>query len=562
MGDFNIDMQTNSNRKWQTLIQLFDLSQLISQPTRVTETSSTIIDHIYTSNPDVIVKSFVSNYAISDHFPVCTTRKINYKIVKSEHIMTSYRCYKHFNENAFLNDLSSDLDNFTTTSSNINDDISEWYNIVLKHLDNHAPIKVKRVKTQRLPDCYNQDIETSRKQRDFCKRRHQWAKYKKHRNKTKSLIRKAKREHFSKSVTNSRDTRTIWQHLRKATNKANTSNNRLPDEINIDNHKYTSPKDVATQLNEYFTSISDIFNDHGTDALSSDLKELKSFINHNVPDDVFFKIPFITPEQVSTFIAALDASKATGLDGLGPRIIKKVGQVLSPSIAALINKSIQTGVFPDQLKCAKVFPIYKSGNKSDPGNYRPISILPTISKIFERHINKHLTAYLNKYNLIHESQSGFRQRHSCQTALVKLIDQWMASIDKGDTVGALFIDFRKAFDLVDHNILISKLSAYKFNNMSLKWFTSYLKSRQQAIDSGLGFSSFSTIKSGVPQGSILGTTLFLLFINDLPLMLKYCFSDLFADDLTIHTNSPDISVINSEIQTDLDRTKTWGNKIK
>ena len=112
-------------------------------------------------------------------------------------------------------------------------------------------------------------------------------------------------------------------------------------------------------MNEYFTSISDIFNDHGTDALSSDLKELESFINHKVPDDVFFKIPFITPEQVSTFIAALDTSKATGLDCLGPRIIKKVGQVLSPSIAALINKSTQTGVFPDQLKCAKVFPIYK-----------------------------------------------------------------------------------------------------------------------------------------------------------------------------------------------------------
>ena len=142
MGDFNIDMQTNSNRKWQTLIQLFDLSQLISQPTRVTETSSTIIDHIYTSNPDVIVKSFVSNYAISDHFPVCTTRKINYKIVKSEHITTSYRCFKRFNENAFLNDLSSDLDNFITTSSNINDDISEWYNITVYHrIRNLVPLQ-------------------------------------------------------------------------------------------------------------------------------------------------------------------------------------------------------------------------------------------------------------------------------------------------------------------------------------------------------------------------------------------------------------------------------------
>ena len=122
--------------------------------------------------------------------------------------------------------------------------------------------------------------------------------------------------------------------------------------------------------------------------------------------------------------------------------------------------------------------------QNDPGNYRPISILPTISKILERHVNKHLMAYLNKYNLIHESQSGFRQRHSCQTALIKLIDQWMASVYRGDIVGALFIDFRKAFDLVDHTVFIKKLSAYKFNNLSLQWFISSLEACQQSTDNG------------------------------------------------------------------------------
>ena len=103
---------------------------------------------------------------------------------------------------------------------------------------------------------------------------------------------------------------------------------------------------------------------------------------------------------------------------------------------------------------AKVFPIFKNGAKDDPSNYRPISILPTISKIFEKHVNSHLMGFLNKYKLIHECQSGFRQKHSCNTALVKLIDQWMASIDKGDIVGTLFIDFRKAFGMVDHSLLI------------------------------------------------------------------------------------------------------------
>ena len=141
--------------------------------------------------------------------------------------------------------------------------------------------------------------------------------------------------------------------------------------------------------------------------------------------------------------------------------------IISPSIAALINKSLTSCHFPNQLKLAKVFPIFKNGSKSDPSNYRPISILSTISKIFGKHVNKHRLGYLNKYKLIHECQSGFRHKHSCQTALVKLIDQRMYCIDHGELVETLFIDFRKAFDMVDHSLLINKLSFYRFSHKSL-----------------------------------------------------------------------------------------------
>ena len=128
--------------------------------------------------------------------------------------------------------------------------------------------------------------------------------------------------------------------------------------------------------------------------------------------------------------------------------------------------------------------------------------------------------YLNKYKLIHESQSGFRPKHSCQTALIKLIDQWKECIDKGDIVGTLFIDFRKAFDVVDHNILLRKLQIYKFSSNAIRWFHSYLEYRQQSLVTDNGLSEYAQVRSGVPKGSILGPTLFLLFIIDLPLSLQ------------------------------------------
>ena len=193
---------------------------------------------------------------------------------------------------------------------------------------------------------------------------------------------------------------------------------------------------------------------------------------------------------------------------LSAKYLKISASVISQPLATILNLSISSGIYPDDLKKAKVTPIFKKGEKHNINNYRPVSVLPVITGIFERHISTCLINFLDKHKLIYDNQSGFRRNHSCQTSLTKMVDNWFTAMNNNEIVGAVLLDLSKAFDLVNHQILKQKLSAYKFSHLSLRWFDSYLSNRfQQAQISGK-LSESKEIKAGVPQGSVLGPLLY------------------------------------------------------
>ena len=207
----------------------------------------------------------------------------------------------------------------------------------------------------------------------------------------------------------------------------------------------------------------------------------------------------------------------------------------------------------------------KTKDVSHPQYIRPISLLQALSKPLEKHIHKHMYHHLNTHNLIHPYQSGFRPKHSCHTALVHLCDTWLNAINKSEMIGSVFLDFKKAFDLVNHHVLLKKIAQYFPNSTLFKFLESYLSNRSQYVFLNGSTSAKKTITSGVPQGSILGPLFFLIYINDLPLHLYIhplhpntkTNNELFADDASIYSMNKNISTINKSLQLSLNLAYDW-----
>ena len=560
LGDFNFDIlnDNSQSKNWIETMDSTNFTQLVKDPTRITNVSATLIDHAFSNVPDNIVNIHVPLYAISDHYPIFISRKMSSCYDKGPvHKSITYRSLKNFDECRFLEDLAIQPWSVLDLYDDVDNSFEVFFTMFKSVLNKHAPQRNKRVKKVNQPGWMKKEIIDAIRLRDYFLKRSDILNYRCWRQRVKNLIFKAKQSFYQETInSNKQNPKLLWNSLNLLSGlkpKIQTSfiNDEYGDQI-------TSPSVSANVFNEHFASVFKTFHKNKSDITckNDDISAiLHSVDNHDQTQK--FSIPFVTNAFVEQQLKKLDTGKSTGSDGISARFLKMSATILAPILTKLFNHSIRSSTYPKLFKEAKVIPIYKKGPRYDKSNYRPISVLPILSLIFERHVSIQLKMFLEECNLFYSRQSGFRSNHSCQTALVKLVDEWISAIDKHEIVGTIFLDLSKAFDLVDHGILLDKLRLFNIDSSTCSWFSSYLSCRsQKTYVSGIS-SDIKPVLSGVPQGSVLGPLLFLMFINDLPVACKNSIVDMFADDTTLSVHNSSVDVVFSTLTDDLLNVNTW-----
>ena len=320
-------------------------------------------------------------------------------------------------------------------------------------------------------------------------------------------------------------------------------------------------KTIADEFNVYFSSIGP---ELSKQILNNSAVNVSDYLKKTI--DTTFVMKCVTDEYVLDVIRNLKTKNSAGNDKISSKLLKQMALTVHSILRLIINQSINTGIFPDKLKLAIVKPLFKNkGDNAMFGNYRPISLLSTISKVFERIVFNQLYSYMDSNNLFLNSQYGFRKNHSTEYAALEFVDRIAKDLEAKKVPLSVFIDLSKAFDTLDHGILLKKLKYYGIKGTALKWFESYLSNRQQMVNYDGTLSVKLNLSTGVPQGSILGPLLFIIYMNDIVGASALFHDILFADDTSlistlckffIHVpqGTNDYNKINLAINTELKKT--------
>jgi len=534
----------------------------ITKPTRITATTATIKDNIYVKYSDGIdVSSGILVNDLSDHLPVYCN--IKYK-TKSNTIKSKSKTFTHrkVTEHALVNIKYAlqEKDWQFLEDIDIEESSKQFSRIIQNLFDIHAPLKTITIPAKHLirePWMSKGLLKSSHTcvqlYRDTIKKpkTHPVTKaYLKYRNSYYKLKRKAKQMYYTKLFNDYQyDIRRTWQTINNLIGKTSTKST-LAQVFKTDQGIVSDPHKIANEFNMYFSTIG-----HKLACdISASNKTAVQYLHTNSRRNQHSI--FLTPtneDEILKIIGSLKNKKSFGHDGISTISIKSISNSIAYPLSILINKSIETGKVPETYKLAKVIPIHKNKTKDQFSNYRPISLLPVFSKILEKAMHCRMQHFLEHHDLLYSNQYGFRRKHSTIDAITRFTTDTVRALDKKQSTLAVYLDLSKAFDTINHIILLNKLEYYGIRGTALAWFKSYLENRSQFVEFNNHQSDVCNYNCGVPQGSILGPLLFIIYTNDIPNNLNNVKTILFADDTTIylaHTNPNTLFVIaNREMET-------------
>jgi hypothetical protein len=554
LGDFNIDISAFQNDTVAS--ELLDLIHsethipLINSTTRQDHNRYSVIDNIFTNNINVEHKTGVIHTDISDHYPIFCAFKTPKSYTPDQEII-SYRSYTQNNKDKFKHLINGESWQDITALNNPCQAYDMFLNKIITHYESSFPF-VNRKRTKRDGNKWITDglkISIKFKNKLYIKFKNRPTlvneiTYKRYKNRLRHLIAQVKKEYYQGLIDENRhNMKRLWKTLKEIIGSKKKSS--LSHEFVVNDSLCRDKAIIFDTFNQYFVNVGPSLASNIPNVDSNPLDYLKG----SYPNSLF--ITPVTTIEIKSAIAKLKTSASPGQDSIKPNIIKLVSDEISQPLTHVINLIFQHNTVPDKLKFANITPIYKAGDPKQVQNYRPISVLPAFSKIVERLIHDRIYNFLQEHNVISDCQYGFRKKYSTEMALAVTIDNITKSLDSKKHVIGLFLDLKKAFDTVDFNILLKKLNYYGIRGNALNLLKSYLSNRKQTVKVDGVMSSVLPVTCGVPQGSILGPLLFVIYINDLPNALKVSKPMMYADDTNIFFSGSNINETTNTFNTDL-----------